>query len=213
VRRGTTDGGVKSEFAGVPPAEQQRLIAEGGEQLGDVFGGRVPGFVPPWNTYDRATLEACGATGVDFVSAGAEPPQFGTLPVVPTTCSLRNARQVAERAFYFQSLAPLLVVVFHPDDFEEFRLPPRPDEPPPHTNLARLESLLAWIKSAPSVETSGLGRIAQSMRHGSPLRRPDDMNLPYRVKAMVPPILARASSWGMMTGVLLGTLRGQLARG
>ena len=208
LHRGTTTGrGTPSEFLGVPLAEQTRLITEGMAHLASFFGHQIKGFVPPWNTYDDITMQALVAAGFEFVSAGPEVVKFDSLPVVPATCTLHNVRRTAERALYFQSLDPLLVVVFHPDDFEEFKFPPLPDEPPPFTKLRELEVLLDWIKSTPWIRTEALGHIAESVRSGKPLRNPNDVKLPYRVRAVVPPILARSSKWMTGPGILWGALR------
>jgi peptidoglycan/xylan/chitin deacetylase (PgdA/CDA1 family) len=207
LRRGANQRGVRSEFAGVPAVDQTRLIGEGRKHLATVLGHDVSGFVPPWNTYDQSTMQAVAAAGFEFLSAGPEVVPFGTLPVVPATCSLRDARRAAEGALFFRSLAPLLVVVFHPDDFEEFRFPPRPDEAPPFTNLRELEALLDWIQSTPHMRTEAISRIAKSVRGGTRLRSLDEMSLPYRVKARMPPMLTRSDPWTAMPGILWGALR------
>jgi peptidoglycan/xylan/chitin deacetylase (PgdA/CDA1 family) len=207
IRRGVTELGLRSEFAGVPAIEQRRLIREGMEHLSCLFRQRIKGFVPPWNTYDRSTAQAVDEAGFEFLSAGEEVITSGTLPVVPGTCALHNVRRVVEEALCFRSLAPVLVAVFHPDDFVEFRSPPLPDEPPPHMSLRELESLLSWIKSIPYVQLETLSRIATSVRSGTPLQNPADLSLPYRVKALVPPILVRSGDWTTIPGVLWGALR------
>ena len=207
IRRGANRRGARSEFAGVPAADQVRLIGEGRRHFASVLGHNVNGFVPPWNTYDQTTMRAVAAAGFEFLSAGPEVVAFDTLPVVPATCSLRDARRAAERALYFRSLAPLLVVVFHPDDFEEFRSPPLPDEPPPFTNLRELAAFLDWIKTVPYIQAEAISRIAQSVREGTSLRNPKDINLPYRVRALIPSVLARSGDWTTVPGVLWGALR------
>jgi peptidoglycan/xylan/chitin deacetylase (PgdA/CDA1 family) len=208
-RRGTTDRGAPSEFFGVPFEEQSRLIREGNAHLAALFDRRITGFVPPWNTYDHSTLRALAMAGFEFLSAGPEFIKSGALPIVPATCSLHNARRAAESARYFRALAPLLVVVFHPDDFEEFKLPPLHDDPPPFTSLPELGSLLDWIKGTSWIRTEALGQIAESVRNGTALCNPNDLKLPHRVKALVPPILTRSGEWATAPGILWGALRSQ----
>jgi len=202
LRRGTTDRGMPTEFFGVPFEEQSRLVKEGRMHLAALFQRRIEGFVPPWNTYDGSTLRALAMAGFEFLSAGPETVDLGTLSAVPATCTLRNARKALEDAWYFRALAPLLVVVFHPDDFEEFKLPPLPDDPPPYTTLPELEALLDWIKSASWIRMETLGQIAKSVRNGARLRNPKDLKLPYRLKALVPPILVRSGKWTTAAGIL-----------
>jgi peptidoglycan/xylan/chitin deacetylase (PgdA/CDA1 family) len=207
IQRGHDANGAHSEFAGVAAAEQTRLIREGMEHLAGVFHQRIKGFVPPWNTYDRTTIQVLDELGFEFVSAGWEVCKSGTLPEVPRTCTLGTARRAIESALLFQSLAPVLVIVFHPDDFQEFRLPPLPDEPPPFTNLEELKALLGWISKQPGIDVDALSKIAESTRNGASLRNPADLRLPSRVKALVPPMLTRSSEWKMLPGLLWGAFR------
>jgi hypothetical protein len=126
---------------------------------------------------------------------------------VPSTCALHDARRALERARHFQSLAPLLVVAFHPDDFEEFKLPPLHDDPPPFTSLPELEALLDWIKDASWIRTEALGQIAESVRTGKPLCNPQGLKLPYRLKALLPPILTRSAEWVTVPRIVWSALR------
>ena len=198
---------MPSEFFGVPFDEQSRLIAEGNAHLAALFGRRIKGFVPPWNTYDHSTLRALALAGFEFLSAGPEFIESDPLPVVPATCSLHNARQAVEGAWYFQALAPLVVVVFHPDDFHEFKLQPLPDDPPSFTSLPELEALLDWIKDSAWIRTEALGSIAESVRNGTPLCNPNGLKLPDRVKALVPLILTRSGEWVTGPGIVWGAIR------
>jgi peptidoglycan/xylan/chitin deacetylase (PgdA/CDA1 family) len=207
IRRGSDAHGLRSEFAGVPAAEQVRLIREGMQHLASLFSCHIKGFVPPWNTYDPSTVQAVGEAGFQYLSAGDEVLASRTVVIVPRTCTLRTVRSVLAKVFCFRLLAPVVVVVFHPDDFEEFKFPPRPDEPPPYTNLRELDALLGWIKSTPNLRAETIGRIAESTRNGTRLRNPADLRLPYRVKASLPPMLARSGAWRTYTGTLWGALR------
>jgi peptidoglycan/xylan/chitin deacetylase (PgdA/CDA1 family) len=207
IRRGSDARGMRSEFAGVPAAEQVRLIREGMEHLASLFSCHIKGFVPPWNTYDQSTVRAVDEAGFQYLSAGDEVLASRTVAIVPRTCTLRTVRSVLERAFRFRSLAPVVVAVFHPDDFEEFKYPPRPDEPPPFTSLLELDALLGWVKSTPQLQAEAIGCIAESSRNGTRLRNPAELRLPYRVKASVPPMLARSGAWRTYTGTLWGALR------
>jgi peptidoglycan/xylan/chitin deacetylase (PgdA/CDA1 family) len=207
VHRGMARSGVRSEFAGVPAAEQARIIEEGRKHLEAVIGHEIYGFVPPWNTYDYATTEILAAAGFEYLSAGRQVIQHAVLPVIPSTCGLRDVRETAERALCFGELAPVLVVVFHPDDFEEFRSPPRDDEPPPFTSLRELAGLLDWVTTNRDVQLETISAIAQSVREGMPLRTTNEIRLPYRIKALIPSVLIRSDDWKTLAGVLLGAFR------
>jgi peptidoglycan/xylan/chitin deacetylase (PgdA/CDA1 family) len=207
LRARATDRGAPSEFFGIPFEEQYRLITEGQAHLAALFERRIKGFVPPWNSYDGSTLRAVFMAGFEFLSAGLEIVKPGTLPIVPATCALHNVRRALECAWYFQALAPLLVVVLHPDDFKEFKLPPLHDDAPASTSLPELEALLDWIRNSSWIRTEALGRIAESVRNGTPLCNPQGLKLPYRVKALVPPMLTRSDAWATGPRILWGAFR------
>jgi len=208
VSRGTTDRGARSEFAGVALAEQRRLIQEGLAHLSGLLGQRIRGFVPPWNSYDRSTAQAVAEAGFDFLSAGEEVIRYAALPVIPRTCTLNGLRGVVERALHVQALAPVLVVAFHPDDFAEFRSPPLPEEPPPCTSLRDFSALLEWVRGIRVARIEALSDVAASVRHGAPLVSSGDLKLPYRVKALLPPMLTRSAGWRSLPRAVWGAFRG-----
>ena len=102
--------------------------------------------MPPWNTYDGSTSKAVEYLGFNFISASWKLHKRRHLPIIPRTCSLRNARLVIETARKFEDLNPVVVIVFHPDDFKEFHLPPGTDEEPPFTDLEEFEKLSSMDK-------------------------------------------------------------------
>ena len=211
VHRGPNIDGTRTEFAGLERAEQANLIREGQQLLSAVFERAIKAFVPPWNTYDRTTITVLEEAGFEFVSAGWEVEPASTVPIVPRTCDLRAARSAIERALEFPSLAPLVVVLLHPHDFIEFHTPPLAHEPTSLASLQDVESLLSWIKGRNEIETSWLSAIATSVREGVVLRNPNEANLPFRVKAGLPPMLARASTRNILTGILWRVMRERYA--
>lgn len=78
---------TKSEFAGLPLREQRSRMVKGKRQLESVFASPVTTFVPPWNSYDAATLTACRDAGIAAISASrAWPvPAFEGPVMVPQT--------------------------------------------------------------------------------------------------------------------------------
>lgn len=206
LRRSADARGRPSEFAGMDPDEQARLISDGKQHLEQIFGQRVHGFVPPWNSYDCATVHALANAGFAFISGGREVRKCGALPAVPITATLAEARSHVEQARAFQSLSPVIVIVVHSDDFEEYRFKPRPEELLPTTNLNQLKVFLAWLKSQRYVKVETLGRIA-GPGQGIGLRTVSELKLPYRVRVRVPPMLVRAADWKTAPAVLYALLR------
>ncbi len=193
------------------PAEQTRLIREGMHHLASAFNQRIQGFVPPWNTYDAWTTQALTDAGFEFLSAGFDVYRYGRLPVVPITCTLRTARIAIQKVCCFKWLAPVVVVVFHTDDFIEHRYPPRHDESWPAMSLSELEALLRWIRTKPGLHIEPLSHIAIGSANGSNLRSSSELTLPYRVKVLVPPMLVRSAGWRTLPGILWGMSRNRSA--
>ena len=209
--RGSDSRGRRTEFAGLHPAEQTRLIQEGTKHLESAFSDRIRGFVPPWNTYDASTTQALAEAGFEFLSAGFDVFRYGRLPIVPVTCRLRTARIAIQKASCFDWLAPVMVVVFHADDFMEYRYPPRPDESSPAMNLRELEALLGWIKTKPALRVEALSHVARCSANGTNLRSSSELALPYRVKVLVPLMLVRSAAWKTLPGILWGMFRSRSA--
>ena len=207
--RGNDVRGRRTEFSGLLPADQTRLIREGMQHLASAFNHRIQGFVPPWNTYDASTTQALAEAGFEFLSVGFDVYRYGRLPVVPVTCTLRTARIAIQKARCFEWLAPVVVVVFHSDDFMEHRYPPRHDESFPAMNLRGLEALLGWIKTEQDLHVEALSHIARCSATGTNLRSSSELPLPYRVRVLVPPMLVRCAAWKTFPGILWGMFRGR----
>ena len=186
----TTQSNSPSEFYGLPLDKQLDMIREGLEHLESIFGKTVDGFVPPWNTYDSATSQAVNALELGYISCDWTIYRAGKLPIIPRTCNLRNIRSAIDSARRFKSLEPAVVAVFHPDDFEEFSLPPDPGDAPPCTNLREFEELMNWIRSQPDLKFERLGRLARSSKSGRPLWALESYfwysRLPPRIRKQIP---------------------------
>ena len=211
LQRGHDARGRRTEFSGLPPSDQTRLIREGMQHAESAFGQRIQGFVPPWNTYDASTALALAEAGFEFLSAGFDVFRYGRLPVVPITCTLSTARNAIQEACRFEWLAPVVVVVFHSDDFMEYRYPPRHDESVPAMDLRKLDALLGWIKTKPALQAEALSHIAQYAANGTNLRSMSELALPYRIKVLVPPMLVRSPARRILPGILWGMFRSRSA--
>jgi predicted deacetylase len=120
-----------SEFAQEPHAAQQAKIQAGLDVLRCCFPGTpVEVFIPPWNSFDQATLDCLAEAGFKIVGVGAEklPVERRDLVLAP---SLLSARELVDYVRCY-SLADLietvgearLVVTLHE---YEFRLTGRAD--------------------------------------------------------------------------------------
>lgn len=93
--RARADAPLRTEFRGLSEAAQSRMIAEGIAIVEEAVGtGSVVGFVPPWDTYDAATVRAAAANGLQWICAGREwPCDSPVLPIL--TCSF-TVRQLVD---------------------------------------------------------------------------------------------------------------------
>jgi len=120
-QRGSAPRGTQSEFAGLASADQVDLIAQGLARLKDIFGDAVSGFVPPWNSFDAATLDALERLSFRYVSGGWESPlpYRGVVAVLPRTCNLSSLETAVKEARRAHSLSPIIIAVMHHYDFSE----------------------------------------------------------------------------------------------
>lgn len=119
--RHTTAPVLPSEFATRSAREQSALIDEGAAQLAKVFGQGPVGFVPPWNTFDDATLAALEAGGFEYLSAGEEHARAfaGQLRQVHRTSHLARIDAVERECKRFRNLDYRSIFVMHHYDFFE----------------------------------------------------------------------------------------------
>lgn len=203
LSRGSGINGSASEFSGLPIDQQRHLIKDGGALVSSVFGKKTIGFVPPWNCYDQNTANVLSELSYEYISAGEKNFKSGSLAAVPRTCTMRNALSVIKKSLQYGRFSPVIIVVLHPDEFEEFRFPPDPGDAPPFTNLANLKEMLIYINEHPNIELTSIKHIARSSRFGNALWTPHQLKLPYRVKAFVPStMLFNASRFNVFFGIL-----------
>jgi len=194
IPRKTDTNGSPSEFSGTSRDQQINLIKEGSALITSVFDDKPIGFVPPWNSYDQNTADVLNELDYKYISAGSVNFQSGSLVPLPRTCTMRNALSTIRESEKFKKFSPVIVVVFHPDEFEEFCYPPDPGDAPPFTSLIKLNELLTYINEHQDIEISSIKCVAHSTNHSRSLWTPHQLKLPWRFKALVSPgILFRSS--------------------
>lgn len=145
-----------SEFRGVPYEDQLRRL-ECGQHLLEAGTGRRPRtFVPPWNTYDRATLRALEELGFECIAANREGPRArvgSTLQFAPMTVEMPALREAVERARTTGDGAAVISVMLHPYDFAE-----DPSSRAEMT-LADFDAELRWLQGHPDVRIAALSDL------------------------------------------------------
>jgi len=146
-----------SEFRDASAATQRRMIFEGKAILEAAFEEAPVTFVPPWNSYDAATVAALEQLRFRIVSAGESCPDRGgeSLKAIPATCSLSQARKAIESMRSAGTTQGAIVVLFHAYDFREV------DSKYGVMNLAEFSALLDWIKQQDTVQPVTLAELAE----------------------------------------------------
>lgn len=203
-----------SEFIGIDKDTQLTLITDGRRQLEEGFATSISGFVPPWNMYDRNTIQALEEARFSFISAGLTAPKdpmnakpMTSLLTVPLTCYLPTLKSSIEQALRFQSSSVAIICVFHPDEFEEFLHPPSPGEALPSMNLRRLDDNLAWVSSVSEVSVRSIGELAAEARRSGRLIHISDAwwypFVPRRYHYRLPDsILFQSNSMRLLPGIV-----------
>lgn len=147
--------GANSEFAGVSESQQQSLILAGRKILEEAFQTKITGFVPPWNTYDQATLRVLMQAGFSYISAGWELSTHDAgLISIPRTCNIWELKGAMLKARKFQAQQPLVIAVMHHYDFKEI------NPSSGRITLDELADILAWLRQQPDISCKTLSSVA-----------------------------------------------------
>ena len=161
----TPDGVRNSEFAGQPQAQQAERLHTGKALIEDWLSARVVSFIPPWNTFDEATLAALGAEGFAAYSSALSEPQCAEPVVsVPHTAGLGDLRRTL-RWLGRRGGRAFVVCMFHHFSFRDCSDPLA--RRVARVRLAELPSLLASCRQQAGVEFSTIGETAE--QHGPEL--------------------------------------------
>jgi predicted deacetylase len=143
--------GQYSEFANLNSNEQCRRIREGRALLEELFGTTVTTFIPPWNQFDKHTVEALLDNGFETLSAAGYSrvdAKYGAMNIVPSTCLLSALEEAVEEARGWSRYHPVINVRMHDYDFSES------NDQRSSVSLTQLERLLTWINNQDDLRTS-----------------------------------------------------------
>lgn len=190
-----------SEFAGRQESEQHALIAEGRAVLETVFSKSITGFVPPWNSFDIATLRVLEEFDFRYVSAGWDAPKgyCGPLKLLPLTAHLNDIPTALVEARRFIKGNPVIVIVLHHYDFAES------GSEHSITDMHGFDATLANLSGEPDVTLCRLGEIAANFGATSrPIRQRQLWGRYVRLRRLLPrhSILDSPLWRGMIAGAL-----------
>lgn len=172
--------GRNTEFSGLPDTLQRKRLSRARAQLEEQIGVTIRTFIPPWNSYDRSTLDILAELGFRTISAGrvGDSDHRSELAFLPATATLAELRDVVVRGLAEEDDRHPIIVLFHEYDFVQKgrRLEP--------LSFEEFSDILQWVAHQDEVrvvtlnemswELLGLtaSRYAQfTAYHNSPLRR------------------------------------------
>jgi peptidoglycan/xylan/chitin deacetylase (PgdA/CDA1 family) len=165
---GQYNGVHHGEFAGVASALQREKLEIGREELATRLGIVPDLFLPPWNSYDEATLRALTDTGFTGLSSGG---RFGgvlsngRLEYLPATCTAIHLKEVVEAARNTSDPAPIIVVVLHEYEFTEV------DPERGVLSFDDFERLLRWVTDQPDLTVQPMSELMTSGQVDTSARR------------------------------------------
>jgi len=151
------EGSRSSEFAGQPREQQLERLRTGKAMLEEWVDAPVVSFIPPWNTFDEATVGALADLGFRALSAALSGPAVGEPVVaVPHTCGLGELRRTL-RWLARRGGTAIVVCMFHHFSFGDS---PEAAARRTQLSLAGLGELLGWCRGRPGVEFVTVGEAA-----------------------------------------------------
>jgi hypothetical protein len=107
-----------TELAGLPVERQYEILRTARGEVEQIVGRPVYTFIPPWNSYDVATVEAVERAGMTLLSGGLASFANGhnTVRMVPATIELADLGHLMERGRRFAE-GSVVVLMLHGTDF------------------------------------------------------------------------------------------------
>jgi hypothetical protein len=112
-------------------------------------------FVPPWNAYDAATVEALTREGFACLSANRYGPyQPGALQFAPITVEITGLRAAVAAVRQHQDPDPVIGVLMHHYDFKES------GDSRGVITCKELDAELEWLMQQPDVRVASISSLA-----------------------------------------------------
>lgn len=157
-RRARTDRRGKpgdTEFQGLEQAEQLAMLRQGKALLAQAAGREPECFIPPYNSYDRATLAALEQAGLTCLSAAMfdEAPEGSSLAFLPHSCNLGWLRAAVLSARAAGDDQAVIMALFHAFDFKES------GSPRARLSLPDFSAMLGWLKDQRDVRVVTVSQV------------------------------------------------------
>jgi len=154
-------GKRRSEFAGRPLEEQWEKIRSGKAHLERIFQRNVVTFIPPFNSYDQQTLQACVRSGIQVLSSSHFFPIPNSFPIQVANLNflLTDPASRVELASSHGGDLSIFIVYYHSYMEDIYRS---------DDYLGKAKRLIQVIRQHPNIEVDTLGSVA--LRHADYFR-------------------------------------------
>jgi peptidoglycan/xylan/chitin deacetylase (PgdA/CDA1 family) len=177
-----------SEFVGLPLEAQVDSLSKGKALFRHSANLHPTVFVPPWNAYDRQTLEALSRVDYVCLSANRFGPVRDGLRFVPITADLLELRDAVASARNSQDPDPVIGVILHPYDFKGS------GDSRALTDAAAFDAELAWLATQKDVAVVSISELARKNATLDADRF--RANQPLWFESIVPPFVPTTSGTG-----------------
>jgi len=155
----THQAGFLSEFAGADYSSQLNKLKQAKTYLEQITRNPINTFVPPWNRYDRNTLQALEKLNFKTLSASENEPsaENSQLNFLPFSVGLPHLRDAVQAARNSSDTRPLLIVLFHGYDFQSSQ------DSRAHITFKEFSSMLSWLSSQEDVEILSIKQASEML--------------------------------------------------
>ena len=146
-------GKRRSELAGRPFDEQLEKIRSGKAHLERIFMHEIVTFIPPFNSYDQHTLQACAQNGIKVLSSSHffSVPNPYPLQVVNLNFLLTDPASHVELASQNGSDLSIFIVYYHSYMEDIYRS---------DNYFGKATRLIQVVRQHPNIEVDTLGNVA-----------------------------------------------------
>jgi len=187
--RPRTDREGNTEFQGLSGKQQWQMMKDGKGWLEDITGQAIQVFIPPYNSYDKETVQVMRQVGLTILSGAMfdRAPHGQGISFVPHTCRLQQLRKAVESARASGRDDAIIMALFHPFDFVEC------DQDRGRMDLLEAEEILGWMDWQEDVEVITAQQAVYSQDCGSKRYRANREYLRMSMSRFVP--TPKAMQW------------------
>ena len=109
----------RAEFQGIQKKNQEKLIVDGKKLIEKVFRLKLKTFIPPWNRYNKDTVQIIESNGFENLSAGEKGLciESNLINYIPSTCNIKEFIEIINNNIFEKNNNATFIVLLHEYDF------------------------------------------------------------------------------------------------